>query len=121
MLMMGRMIDQMKSAKPLSVFLKKWAATRKPATVRPAARPSAFQWNGVEKSAARQPSMIGDIGLRYSSQRRFGGMTVDGTTTEEANSHNWMRNGRAKRTSRYLTFSADIHMPVLMAQSVVNP
>src|SRR5437764_9060179 len=78
-------LAQMKSEKPLSVFLKTCAAATNAATVMAVARASAFQWNGVENSAARHPSMIGDIGLRYSSQRRCGGTMVDGTTTDEPN------------------------------------
>src|SRR5687768_18354666 len=64
--------------------------------------------------------MIPDIGLNMSIQRHFCGTEEDGRMTDDTNSHNCMTNGRAKRTSRYFTFKAAIHVPTPSPNNAVS-
>src|SRR6185295_3695241 len=84
------------------------------------ARPRAGQSNGSPNRAERKASIIPDMGFSINSQRHFCAIEEEGRMTDETNSHNWMTKGNAKRTSRYLTFSADIHVPTASANSAVS-
>src|SRR5215216_2518247 len=82
--------------------------------------PRAGQSKGSPNSAARYPSIIADMGLNSSTQRHLGGTADEGRITDETNSHSWMMNGSAKRTSRYFTFNADIQVPTPRPNSAVS-